>query len=61
MTMRRKAMDPAKVARKAVDGLFAGRLEIVPGLWMKTVHLFSHFVPKRVITRLVDKSSEIER
>ena len=61
MTMRRKAMDPAKVARKAVDGLFAGRLEIVPGLWMKTVHLFSHFVPKRVITRLDDKSSEIER
>ena len=61
MTMRRKAMDPAKVARKAVDGLFAGRLEIVPGLWMKTVHLFSHVVPKRVITRLVDKSSEIGR
>jgi short-subunit dehydrogenase len=54
-----KAMAPEKVARIAIKGLLKGKLEIVPGLWMKLAHVGSHLVPKRLISIAVHKSTEI--
>ena len=56
-TMR--PMEAEKVAHIAVHGMMKGHLEIVPGLSMKLVHFLSHLVPKRLISKILDKSAEI--
>lgn len=56
----RKARTPEQIARYAVKGLEKGRFVLVPGLDMKLARLFSKLLPKRLITRIVDKRKEME-
>ncbi len=53
------SLSPEKVASYAIPRFLKGKLEIVPGWTMKFAHLFSHFVPKRVISKVLNKSAEI--
>lgn len=54
------AQDPKKIARYAVSCFFRGRFEIVPCLSMKLSHVFSHLVPKRWISKLLNKQAQIK-
>lgn len=49
-----------KVGEYAVKKMLKGKLEIVPGFKIKTAHFFSHLVPKRFISRVLRKQSEIK-
>ncbi len=53
------SMTKEKCAKIAIKGLLKGKFEIVPGLSIKAAHLFSHFVPKKWIAKLLRKQSEI--
>ena len=50
-----------KVGAIATSKMLKGKLVIVPGLKMKAAHLFSHFVPKRFISKALNKSAEIKK
>ena len=41
-----------RVAREAIDGLFAGKAVVVPGLSMKAMTLARHFAPDSVLARI---------
>ncbi len=47
-----KGLRSEQAAQAAVDGLFRGRLVIVPGLSMKAVHVGSRLLPDRLLLRL---------
>jgi short-subunit dehydrogenase len=53
------SMKPQRVARIAIKGTLKGKFEIVPGLKMKCAHAFSHLVPKKTISKVLNKSAEI--
>lgn len=48
------------VARLAVKKTLKGKLEIVPGIKIKIAHVFSHLVPKRFISKVLRKQSEMK-
>ncbi len=52
-------LEPEKVGKAAIKGLLKGKLEIVPGFKIKLAHLFSHLVPKKFISKVLNKSAEI--
>lgn len=41
-----------RVAREAVDGLFAGKAVVVPGAAMKAMTLARHFAPDSILARI---------
>ena len=45
-------LSAARVARQAVDGLFAGKAVVVPGVTMKAMTLARHFAPDSVLARV---------
>ena len=45
-------LDAKRVAREAVDGMFAGKTVIVPGLAMKAMTLARHFAPDSLLARI---------
>lgn len=47
-----KGISSEQAAKAAVDGLFRGRLVIVPGWQMKAVHIGSRLLPDRLLMRL---------
>ena len=47
-----KGLRSEQAAKAAVDGMFHGRLVIVPGLLMKVVHVGSRLLPDRLLLRL---------
>jgi len=47
------------VGNYCVKKMFRGKFTIVPGFSIKLGHLFSHFVPKKMISKLLRKQSEI--
>ncbi len=49
-----------KVARYAVKKTLKGKLEIVPGFKIKLGHVFSHIVPKKMISKVLRKQSEMK-
>lgn len=49
-----------KCAKVAVKGLLKGKFEIVPSFRIKCGHFFSHFVPKKMISKLLRKQSEMK-
>ena len=51
---------PEYVGEYAIRKLLKGKLEIVPGAKMKLAHVFSHIVPKRFISKVLNKQSEME-
>ncbi len=54
-----KSLSSEYVANYAVKKMFKNKFEIVPGFNIKALHLFSHFVPKRLISKLMRKQSQI--
>ncbi len=48
------------VAEYAIKKMLKNKFEIVPGFTIKLGHLTSHFVPKRMISKLLRKQSEIK-
>lgn len=49
-----------KVAKYAVKKTLKGKLEIVPGIKIKLGHVFSHIVPKKMISKILRKQSEMK-
>lgn len=49
-----------KVAKYAVKKTLKGKLEIVPGFKIKLGHVFSHIVPKKMISKVLRKQSEMK-
>ncbi len=49
-----------KCAKIAVKGLLKGKLTIVPSVPVKLAHVFSHFVPKKGISKFLKKQSELK-
>ena len=45
-------LDAKRVAREAIDGLFAGRAVIVPGVTMKAMTVARHFAPDSLLARI---------
>lgn len=45
-------LDAKRVAREAIDGLFAGRAVIVPGVTMKARTVARHFAPDSLLARI---------
>lgn len=52
--------DPKYIAKYTIKRFLKGKLEIVPSFKMKAAHFFSHFVPKRFISKALNKQAEIE-
>ena len=50
-----------KVGEYAIRKTLKGKFEIVPGVGIKMAHFFSHFVPKRLISKVLNKSSEMTK
>jgi len=48
------------VAKYAVKKMFKNKLEIVPGIKIKLAHVFAHIVPKKFISKVLRKQSEIK-
>ena len=55
-----RSLSSAYVAKYCVKKMFRNKFEIVPGFSIKLGHFFSHFVPKRFISKLLNKQSEID-
>jgi len=53
------SLKPEKVGELAIKKTLKGKLTIVPGFKIKLAHLFSHFVPKKFISKVLNKSAEI--
>lgn len=49
-----------KVSEYAIKKMLKGRFEIVYGLKMKLAHVFSHIVPRRLMSKFLDKQAEIK-
>lgn len=47
-----KGLDSRAVAEYTLKKMFAGKLVIVPGIMMKTVHFFSRFVPEKPLLKI---------
>ena len=45
-------LDAKRVAREAIDGLFAGRVVVVPGVTMKAMTVARHFAPDSLLARI---------
>lgn len=45
-------LDAKRVAREAVDGMFAGKTVIVPGIAMKAMTVARHFAPDSLLARI---------
>ena len=45
-------LDAKRVAREGIDGLFAGRAVIVPGVTMKAMTVARHFAPDSLLARI---------
>lgn len=54
------SITPEKCARVAIKGMLKGKLEIVPSFSIKAGHLFSHLVPKKFISKVLRKQSEMK-
>ena len=54
------SLSKEKCAHIAIKGLLKGKFEIVPTMKIKAGHLFSHFVPKRMISKALRKQSEMK-
>ena len=54
------SLQPEKVAKLAVKKTLKGKLEIVPGVKIKLLHTFSHLVPKKLISKVLKKQSEMK-
>lgn len=54
------SLQPDKVAKYAVKKTLKGKLEIVPGFKIKALHFFSHLVPKKFISKVLRKQSEMK-
>lgn len=55
-----KSLKCEYVGEYAIKKMLKGKFEIVPGFSIKLGHLVSHFVPKRMISKLLKKQSEIK-
>ncbi len=55
-----RSLDPRSVAKYTIKCIKKNKFEIVPGFTIKLGHFFSHFVPKKVISKLLNKQSEME-
>ncbi len=54
------SLNADKVAKYAVKKTLKGKLEIVPGIKIKLGHVFSHIVPKKMISKILRKQSEMK-
>lgn len=55
-------MPPASaktVAKYAVDKMLKGKFEIIPTLSMKFSHFFSHLIPKKLMSKMLNKGAQI--
>ena len=54
-TFASKGMSADKVAEIAVEGMFKGKMMIVPGLTVKLGLFFMKFIPRKVLLKYVSK------
>lgn len=54
------SLEPEYVGHYAIEKTLKGKTTIVPGLKMKLLHFFSHFFPKKVISKVMRKQSEMK-
>lgn len=54
------SLQPEYVAHYAIQKTLKGKTVIVPGMKIKTLHVFSHFVPKKIISKVMRKQSEMK-
>ena len=55
-----KPLTPEYVGEYAIKKMLKNKFTIVPGISIKAAHLFSHFVPKKMISKVVRKQCEIK-
>ncbi len=55
-----KTMSAEKVGKTAINKGLKGKLVIVPGFTMKCLHFASHLVPKRLISKILNKQAQIK-
>ncbi len=55
-----KSLSADKVAKYTIKCMNKNKFEIVPGIKIKLAHVFSHFVPKKMISKLLNKQSEMK-
>jgi short-subunit dehydrogenase len=58
--MRFLSLDPNRVARSAVAGMFRGKTIVIPGLWYKLNALLTSLVPRSVSSALSAASVKIK-
>lgn len=55
-----RSLSATVVAKYTIKCMKKNKFEIVPGFTIKLGHFFSHFVPKKMISKLLNKQSEME-
>lgn len=60
MTFNQKASDPKDIAKYTIPRFLKGKFEIVPTFKMKLAHVFSHLVPKKYISLILNKQAEMK-
>lgn len=55
-----KSLSAKYVGEYSIKKMLKGKFEIVPGFKIKLLHFFSHFAPKRFISKVLNKQSEIK-
>ena len=54
------SLKPEYVGEYAIKKMLKNKFEIVPGFGIKAAHLFSHITPKKTISKMLRKQSEIK-
>lgn len=54
------SITPEQCAKTAIQGLLKGKFEIVPSFKIKLGHVFAHLLPKKWISRILRKQSEMK-
>ena len=57
-TTKATRLDPKFVAQMGYKGLLAGKLVIIPGILNKFIVFFNHFIPRRIVARIVKRLNE---
>ena len=56
-----KPLSQEYVGKYAIKKMMKGKLEVVPGTSIKLLHAISHVVPKKLITKVLNKSASINK
>lgn len=60
LSFNQKASNPKYIAKYTVPRFLKGKFEIVPTVKMKLAHFLSHLVPKKMISKILNKQAEMK-